>query len=155
MRIKLYFILTLIFSLYSPMTLAQNQNLQLPCKANSEKMMGESNTNLPGIWWAAEQFDPFDGKLIEGWSINTENQSIDLFVNRQFWNALDYISRYRLVNQIGTVVREYRYNLRLVNQQQKCLAFYSCDFTSNPYQCRIDFDAKEVNGFELNDNNSP
>jgi len=104
---------------------------------------------IPSLWWAKEQFDPFNGKLIQSWVANHQTATIDLIVNRQLWTILDYMARYRLVNQIGTVAREYQYNLRILNQQQTCLALYQCDFSQSPYQCEIKFNSTESRGFQL------
>jgi hypothetical protein len=45
---------------------------------------------------------------------------------------LDYLGRYRLINQLGTVAREYGYDLRIFNQQKQCLATYEYNPDSNP-----------------------
>lgn len=154
MQRQLSILFGLILSYYSPTILAETQPSELICIIAPEEGITHSNPkakdpNLPSLWWAQEQYDPFQGKLIEGWVINPEINSIDLIVNRQLWTLLDYINRYRLVNQMGTVAREYQYNLRLVNQQNECLAFYTCDFSDSPYQCRIDFNSGEGDGLEL------
>ena len=52
----------------------------------------QSSVELPqaSIWWAAEQFDPFDGNLVQNWLTNPQKRQIDLTVNWQLWTSLDY-----------------------------------------------------------------
>ena len=84
------------------------------------------------FWWAALQFDPFDGKLIQDWLAYPQKQQINLIVNWQLWNLLDYFGRYRFVNQFGTVARKYGYSLNIFNQKDQCLASYRYNPTSIP-----------------------
>ncbi|NJL52801.1 MAG: hypothetical protein HC930_12365 [Hydrococcus sp. SU_1_0] len=64
------------------------------------------NTTQSSFWWAALQFDPFDGKLVQNWLAYPQKQQINLIVNWQLWTLLDYFGRYRFVNQFGTVARK-------------------------------------------------
>jgi hypothetical protein len=91
----------------------------------------------PNLWWAKEQYDPFAGRLIERWQVNREHQSVEVMVNRQLWSSLDYLGRYRLVSQLGSITRESRYDLNILNPQNKCLATYVCEFEMIPYQCEL------------------
>ncbi|MEC4896036.1 MAG: hypothetical protein SAL07_23960 [Oscillatoria sp. PMC 1051.18] len=103
----------------------------------------------PSLWWAKEQFDTFNGKLINNWLAYPNERRIDLIVNRQYWTFYNYLDRYRFINQFGTVARNYGYNLRIFNQQGDCLATYGCDFTANPTQCNLDLDPIDDDGFQL------
>ncbi|MCC0178201.1 hypothetical protein I4641_14560 [Waterburya agarophytonicola K14] len=100
------------------------------------KAINRRNTNadIPqeSIWWAAEQFDPFDGNLIQNWLTYPQKQQINLTVNWQLWTLLDYFGRYRFVNQFGTVVRKHGYSLNIFNQKKQCLATYKYNSVSNP-----------------------
>ena len=84
------------------------------------------------FWWAAEQFDPFGGKLIQNWLTYPKKQQVNLVVNWQLWTLLDYLGRYRFVNQFGTVARRYGYSLNVFNQKEQCLATYQYNTLSNP-----------------------
>lgn len=84
------------------------------------------------LWWAAEQFDPFKGKLVQNWFTYPQQQQINLVVNWRLWNLLDYFGRYRFVNQFGTVVRKYGYSLNIFNQKDQCLASYKYNPASVP-----------------------
>ena len=84
------------------------------------------------LWWAAEQFDPFEGKLVQNWLTHPRQKEINLVVNWQLWTLLDYLGRYRFVNQFGTVAREYGYTLNIFNQKEQCLAVYKYNAVSNP-----------------------
>ena len=93
--------------------------------------------SIPSLWWAKEQFDPFSGRLIDSWLTYPQIKQIDLTVNWQLWTLLDYLGRYRFINQLGTAVREHGYNLRVFNQQQQCLALYKYNDTTNPPKWEI------------------
>lgn len=93
--------------------------------------------STPSLWWAVEQYDPLDGKLITYWEANSNTNVINFVVNNRFWQTLDYLDQYSLVNQLGTVARDYRYNLNLISQQDDCLATYTCNLSVTPPQCQI------------------
>jgi hypothetical protein len=84
------------------------------------------------FWWAIEQFDPFEGKLIQNLLTSPKKQQINLTVNWQLWILLDYLGRYRFVNQFGTVARRYGYSLNIFNQKEQCLGYYKYNSVSNP-----------------------
>lgn len=115
----------------------------------SKADLQESSSIPPSLWWAKEQFDFFEGRLVTNWIANTEHKNIDIIVNRQLWSQLNYLERYRFVNKFGTVARENQYNLRVLNQQQKCLVSYSCNFQVTPNQCQMIFETNEVMGFQV------
>ena len=99
--------------------------------------VSDSQASLPPVtqaklWWAAEQFDPFEGKLVQNWLTQHHKKQINLVVNWQLWTVLDYLGRYRFVNQFGTVAREYGYSLNIFNQKEQCLAVYKYNSLGNP-----------------------
>lgn len=95
---------------------------------------------IPSLWWAVEQFDPLDGKLVTNWEANKTTQVIHLIVNNRFWRTLDYIDRYSFINRFGTVARDYNYNLKVLSQQKDCLGVYQCNWTETLPNCWIEFD---------------
>ncbi len=97
-----------------------------------ERQKTISDNTQTSFWWAAEQFDPFGGKLVQNWLAYPKRQQINLIVNWQLWTMLDYLGRYRFVNQFGTVARKYGYNLNIFNQKEQCLASYKYSRVSNP-----------------------
>ncbi|MEM8830282.1 MAG: hypothetical protein AAGE96_13125 [Cyanobacteria bacterium P01_G01_bin.19] len=120
----------------------KNQSIIDPQKVNSQ---------LPetSIWWAAEQFDPFNGNLVQNWLTYPHKKQINLTVNWQLWSELDYFGRYRFVNQFGTVLRKHGYNLNVIGQKQRCLAAYKFNSIGNPpkwelYLEKIGRDSLEV-----------
>lgn len=84
------------------------------------------------LWWAAEQFDPFNGKLVENWVASSQKEQIDMIVDWQLWTLLDYFDRYRFVNQFGTVARKYGYSLIIFDRQNRCLANYKYNASIRP-----------------------
>jgi hypothetical protein len=96
------------------------------------------NITTPSFWWAKEQFDEFDGKLINNWIAYKDKKRVDLVVNNQLWSLLDYMGRYRFVNKFGTVARyNYQYDVRVFNQQAALEATYTCNYASTPPDCTI------------------
>ena len=120
-------------------------------KIITDETISEADVTVPSLWWAKKQFDPFGGKLIDGWLAYQDERRIDLVVNRQLWSRLDYVNRYRFVNNIGTVAREYKYNLRVFTQQQQCLATYACNYRLTNPQCELTFDLSNPTSLEVND----
>ena len=104
---------------------------------------------MPSLWWAKEQFDPFKGRLIINWFAYPQLKQIDLFVNWQLWTILDYLQRYRLIDKIGTVAREYGYALRVFNQQKQCLATYKYNSYTNPPKWEIDFPQSDEDSLQI------
>lgn len=92
----------------------------------------KSDTAQTSFWWAAEQFDPFNGRLVQNWLAYPQLQQINLVVNWQLWTLLDYFGRYRFVNQFGTVARKYGYSLNIFDRDDRCLATYQYNPISNP-----------------------
>ncbi|MEY2858458.1 MAG: hypothetical protein RLZZ74_2771 [Cyanobacteriota bacterium] len=105
--------------------IVDHRNLVASTKATLDKTQSS-------FWWAALQFDPFDGKLVQNWLAYPQKQQINLIVNWQLWTLLDYFGRYRFVNQFGTVARKYGYSLNIFNQEDQCLASYKYNSTSIP-----------------------
>lgn len=99
---------------------------------NIARRYASSDFPQRSIWWAAEQFDPFEGKLIQDWLTHPQKQQINLTVDLQLWSLLDYFGRYRFVNQFGAVARKYGYSLNIMNEKLHCLATYKYNSISQP-----------------------
>lgn len=93
---------------------------------------------IPSLWWAKEQFNVVGGKLINNWIAYQDEKRIDMVVNAQLWTLLDYLGRYRFVNNFGTVARDYEYDVRVFNQQGERLATYTCNYTPELPVCKLD-----------------
>ena len=114
---------------------AQEQTVE--SAVNTKPRIAVAGITAPSLWWAKEQFDPFGGRLIDDWLTYPQVRQIDLTVNWQLWTLLDYLGRYRLINQLGTVTREYGYSLRIFNQQKQCLALYEYNDAVSPPKWEI------------------
>ncbi|MGK7876122.1 MAG: hypothetical protein AB4426_23345 [Xenococcaceae cyanobacterium] len=125
------------------------ENGQIAESVITNQTISETGITIPSLWWTKEQFDPFGGKLIDNWLAYQHERRIDIVVNRQLWSLLNYMERYRFVNKFGTVAREHNYNLRVFNQQKKCLATYTCNFSTTPHQCEIDFEPSVQNSLQI------
>lgn len=106
--------------------------------ANTISQTGKS---VPSLWWVNEQFGY---RLVENWLAyprnGEETGTVDVIVNRQTWSLLDYLQRYEFLNHFGQVARDYGYNIRVFNRQQRLLGTYSC--TSEPVACNLWLDSQ-------------
>ncbi len=121
----------------STMPLSSVDNIGLRSKIEKNQSIIEpqkGNLQLPetSIWWATEQFDPFDGNLVQYWLTYPHKKQLNLTVDWQLWGVLDYFGRYRFVNQFGTVLRKHGYSLNVVSQKERCLAAYKFNSIGNP-----------------------
>lgn len=105
---------------------------------------------LPSFWWTSEQFP---AKLVTNWIADANAKEVFLLVNPQYWNILDYVDRYRLVNRFGRVARDYGYNLQLCTPQKVTLANYTCNLQDPQASCQIWFNDLNREGLSVNVNN--
>jgi hypothetical protein len=93
----------------------------------------------PSLWWAEEQFDQFNGKLIQNWIAypKKNKKRVDLIVNRQLWSLLDYLGRYSFLSRYGAAARDYQYDVRVFNEQADPLAAYTCNYDITPPACQL------------------
>jgi hypothetical protein len=109
--------------------------------------INQGQLTVPSLWWAKENSE---NKLLDNWiaypASGTQPARVDVVVNQQFWSILDYLERYNFVNRVGSLARNYRYNIRVFNYQQERLATYTCNFNTSPTLCRIDIDSQNKLG---------
>lgn len=174
LSLKLLYFLTFFCLIFGKNVLANtletipretNQNfceipIQLELLENEELELNEQNIitadtisqeflSIPSLWWAKQQFDIFKGKLVRNWLAYPDQTRIDLVVNRQLWSLMNYLDRYRLINEFGTVSRGYGYNLRIVNQYAQCLATYHYNNNDSVPQWEINFYSNDENSLQL------
>ncbi|MBD2602961.1 hypothetical protein H6G81_00120 [Scytonema hofmannii FACHB-248] len=102
--------------------------------------INQGQLTIPSLWWAKENSE---NKLLDNWiaypAEGTQPARVDVIVNQQYWSILDYLERYNFVNRVGSLAKNYGYNIRVFNYQQERLATYTCNFNTSPTLCRIDF----------------
>ena len=92
---------------------------------------------LPSLWWNRDQvYDRWGGyRLIRGWTSfysTAGNASIiDIQLDPQYWNRLEYFPQYAILNQLGTTAMSYGYQLRLYSSIS-LVGMYTCDFSNVP-----------------------
>lgn len=119
---------------------------KLPQKVVTANSYSPNYATIPSLWWPKEQFDNYGGILVNNWLAYPQENRIDLIVNTQLWGIMNYLERYRFVNNFGTVARFYNYNLRVFNQNQQCLALYYYD----QEKWQLDFTFSPDNSWEIN-----
>jgi hypothetical protein len=122
-------------------TKASRSPLAIPANNISDRSLAR-----PSLWWIRDQLPHrFANKLVLNWVAYPEKKYVDILVNPQFWNLLEYGERYALVNRYGIAARKEGYNVRIFNSnfsKEKPIAAYTC--TANPAErrCRIQFQEK-------------
>lgn len=92
---------------------------------------------LPSLWLNREQvYDRWGGyRLIRGWtafhSVSGDANIIDVQLDPQYWNRLEYYPQYAVLNQLGMTAMSYGYQVRLYNSIT-LVGMYTCDFSSIP-----------------------
>lgn len=105
--------------------------------------ISQTGLTTPSLWLAR---DNSENKLLDNWiaypATGKEPGRIDLLVNQQVWSILDNFERYGFVNRLGSVARNYGYNVRVYNYQQDRLATYTCNFSTTPASCSIELNSR-------------
>jgi hypothetical protein len=99
--------------------------------------------SMPSLWWTQDQLP---NKLVLNWLAYPQKKRIDLVVNPQFWNNLEYLQRYQLINRYGLVARRYGYNVRIFNlkfSEVQPIVAYTCSPVVATSTCYIQW--QEIN----------
>lgn len=157
-------LLLLIYYFYPVLAQAQTSDIPVPSTAPLElnliqqekaptrpdvitaNTISPDGLTAPSLWWAREQFA---GKMLNNWIAYPTEKRVDLVVNRQLWTLLDYMDRYRFVNEFGNVARDFGYNIRVFNPQKTLLAAYTCNFNSNLPNCQIWLESSSQDSLRL------
>lgn len=87
----------------------------------------ETGLTDPSLWWTQEQFG--EG-IFQNWfafpGAAGSLGRIDLLVNQEVWNGTNYLDRYVLINQFGTIAQQFGYNIRVFNPGGELLGAYLC-----------------------------
>ncbi|MGI8503779.1 MAG: hypothetical protein ACR2LR_22000 [Hassallia sp.] len=109
--------------------------------------INQGQLTVPSLWWAKENSE---NKLLDNWiaypAAGRQTARVDVVVNQQFWSILDYLERYNFVNRVGSLARNYNYNIRVFNYQEERLGTYTCNFNISPALCKIDIDSQNKLG---------
>lgn len=105
----------------------------------------------PSLWWQQRQVGHLvrSDRLIESWraypNTGTDTEAdadiahaslahVDVVINSQIWQLLNYLERYSLISQFGESAKSYGYQLRLFTDN-RLVGLQVCDFSdavSNP-----------------------
>lgn len=94
--------------------------------ADSIERFPKFRKSMPSLWWTQDQLP---NKLVLNWLAYPQKKRIDLVVNPQFWNNLEYLERYQLINRYGLVSRRYGYSVRIFNlkfSEAQPIVAYTC-----------------------------
>jgi hypothetical protein len=95
----------------------------------SDKDIRQMGLTPPSLWLSQELVG---GKVIAGWRVYLpgvgllERPWVDVMVNWQPWQNLDYLEQYALLQEFGTTANEYGFNLRLCAEPERFLGLQSC-----------------------------
>lgn len=96
-----------------------------------------SRDQLPNRWRSADQstLQIANYRLVRGWtafhSQSTDAFIVDVQVDPQYWNRLNYVQQYSVLNQFGTTGISYGYHVRIYNATDLA-AVHACDFSGIP-----------------------
>jgi hypothetical protein len=108
-----------------PIDWSSLRTTELPKHIITADTVSQTNMTLPSLWWASEQFPR---KLVTNWMANTQDKQIYVLVNPQYWNGMDYVERYRLIDRFGQTATSYGYtSLQFCTSQKTNLGHYKCD----------------------------
>jgi len=91
----------------------------------------------PSLWLHREQiYRRWGGyRLVRGWtafySQSGDTYIIDILVDPQYWNRLDYAERYAILTRFGTTGMSYGYQVRLYSSIS-LVGIHACDFSAEP-----------------------
>lgn len=102
---------------------------------------------MPSLWWSRDQLPSrwrtggnailrIEGyRLIRDWisfaSTTADTYIIDVQVDPQYWNRLNYFHRYAILNQLGTTGMSYGYQVRIYSSLS-LIGVHACDFSTVP-----------------------
>lgn len=102
---------------------------------------------LPSLWWSRDQLPTIwrvaddatvrvaGYRLVLDWtafhSTTLDTSVVDLQVDPQYWNRLNYYQQYAVLRQFGTTGLNYGYHVRIYNSIE-LEGVYACDFTNLP-----------------------
>lgn len=100
---------------------------------------------LPSFWWSRDQMPTVwrasddstvrvaGYRLIRNWlafhSTTLDASVVDVQVDPQYWNRLNYYQQYAILRQLGTTGLNYGYHVRIYSSIE-LEGVYACDFTS-------------------------
>ena len=106
--------------------------------AITQDTISETSLTLPSLWWSRDQVVAAVGGLtqfIETWiafrGSEEQPRRVDVVVNPQIWNRLNYLERYAVLNQFGSAAKSYGYSTRFFRGLDLTGA-YICDFSQYP-----------------------
>jgi len=119
---------------------------------------------LPNLWWSRDQLPTVwrvaDGatvrvagyRLVLDWtafhSTTLDTSVVDVQVDPQYWNRLNYYQQYAVLRRLGTTGLNYGYHVRIYNSIE-LEGIYACDFT--PVQNLIDSPRSELSLEEMSE----
>ena len=109
--------------------------------AITQDEISETSLTPPSLWWSRDIITAALRSLrsapqwIEAWiaylGSEAQPRRVDVVVNPQIWNQLNYLERYAVLNQFGYVAKSYGYSTRFFRGLDLTAA-YICDFSQHP-----------------------
>jgi hypothetical protein len=103
---------------------------------------------VPSMWLTKEQLDKKQ-KLIINWLAYPDRKYIDVIVNPQFWDILNYTERYNLISRYGITAQRSGYNVRIFNlkfDEKKPIVAYTCVKDQADLQCSVEWEDTDRKG---------
>jgi len=106
------------------------------CPFFTDVEISQQHLAEPSLWWSIEQIGT---RLVPDWIVYPSEARVDLAIDPQRWNWMDYFERYTLVTQLSHVLRPREYDFRLFDPQEpeRPVASYTCNFEIAPPDCQL------------------
>lgn len=103
--------------------------------AVTSETLSETDMATPSLWWQqdkASEIGPLNGRsMITGWVAHARpsdrQHHVDVAINGQIWNLLNYLEQYAFITQFGQAAKAYGYHLRVFSGD-RLVGGYICDF---------------------------
>ena len=122
----------------TPVIINSQQLNALGDQAITQDTISETSLTLPSLWWSRDQIVAAVGDLpqfIDVWvafrGSEEQPRRVDVVVNPQIWNLLNYLERYAVLNQFGSAAKSFGYSTRFFRGLDLTGA-YICDFSQYP-----------------------
>ena len=118
-----------------PLDMTPSEDALATGLAITSETLSETGTTTPSLWWQqdkASEIGPLNGRsMVTGWVAHSrpgdQQHHVDVAVNGQIWNLLNYLEQYAFITQFGQAAKAYGYHLRVFTGD-RLVGGYVCNF---------------------------
>lgn len=118
-----------------PQDMSPSESLIAAGLAVTSETLSDTDMTAPSLWWQqdkASEIGPLNGRsMVTGWVAHyrpaDQQHHVDVAINGQIWNLLNYLEQYAFITQFGQAAKAYGYHLRVFNGS-RLVGGYICGF---------------------------